>query len=227
MIPYKLITFDVYTALFDTKYSLQSQTARIISAKDTGINIKDFAEIWRSKQLECAALVNVIQKDWLPFQECTRRALDYTLRRFQLKISRDEQFELMKAWDQLKPWPEADKVLADLRSRGYRLAVLSNGDEKMLRAALANISIPFDYIFGADLAKVYKPHPDIYFLPLNHLGLTGTDVLHVAGSARDTLGAKSAGLNCYWSNRDGDLIIDPVYFPDFEFGNLSGLLEVL
>ena len=227
MISYALITFDVYTALVDTKNSLKPQVSRIMSAKDTSMDISEFVEIWRARQLEYAAIVNAIQKDWHSFRDCTKRALDYTLRRFQIDISQDEQIELMNAWDHLKPWPEAVEALAGLKDRGYKIAVLSNGDEGMLRAAVANIPVPFDYIFGADMAKVYKPRPEIYFLPLNQLKLTGNDVLHVAGSATDTLGAKSAGLGCFWSNRYSDLILDPIYSPDFEFEDLSGLLEVL
>ncbi len=227
MVSYKLITFDVYTALFDTKNSLKHHAQRIISTKDVSIKISEFVEIWRKKQLEYAAIVNVIQKEWLTFKDCTTRALDYTLRRFKIDISQDEQSKLMNAWDNLRPWPEAEEVLAGLKTRGYQLAVLSNGDEKMLRAAVSNISIPFDYIFGADQAEVYKPRPEIYFLPLKLLNLSKTDVLHVAGSATDVLGAKSSGLACFWSNRDNDLILDPVYSPDFEFRNLSGLLETL
>lgn len=227
MTSYPLITFDAYTALFDTKNSLEPQVSRIMSAKDTSMDISAFVEIWRAKQLECAAIVNAIQKDWLSFQDCTKRALDYTLRRFQINVSQDKQIELMNAWHHLTPWPEAGEVLAGLKDRGYQIAVLSNGDQGMLRAAVANLPVPFDYIFGADMAKAYKPRPEIYFLPLNQLSLTKNDILHVAGSATDTLGAKSVGLGCFWSNRNRDLILDPIYSPDFEFESLSGLLEVL
>ena len=112
MISYALITFDVYTALVDTKNSLKPQVSRIMSARDTSMDISEFVEIWRAKQLEYAAIVNAIQKDWHSFRDCTKRALDYTLRRFQIDISQDEQIELMNAWDHLKPWPEAVEALA-------------------------------------------------------------------------------------------------------------------
>ncbi len=41
------------------------------------------------------------------------------------------------------------------------------------------------------------------------------------------MGALAAGLACAWSNRTGDVLLDPELVPDHEFDNLSGLLEVL
>jgi hypothetical protein len=63
--------------------------------------------------------------------------------------------------------------------------------------------------------------------PLKALDLNPDQVLHVAGSATDTLGAKSAGLRCAWSNRFGDLVLDPKYKPDYEFKDLTGLLDLI
>ena len=40
-------------------------------------------------------------------------------------------------------------------------------------------------------------------------------------------GAKSAGLHCAWSNRYNEVPIDLKYQPDYQWPNLSGLLEIL
>ena len=51
--------------------------------------------------------------------------------------------------------------------------------------------------------------------------------MHVAGSPFDTMGAKAEGLECAWSNRFYDFLIDPKYKPDYEFNDLQELLTLL
>jgi len=52
------------------------------------------------------------------------------------------------------------------------------------------------------------------------LGLKLEEVLHVAGFPFDTMGAKAEGLQCAWSNRFRDYLIDPKYKPDYEMEGL-------
>jgi 2-haloacid dehalogenase len=118
-------------------------------------------------------------------------------------------------------------VLQAVRDSGYPTAILSNGDEAMLRALAARLKTPFDHIFSAEAADAYKPAPAIYRLPCDALGLEPAIILHVAGSATDVMGAKSAGLACGWSNRRGERLLDPSLSPDFVFPNLRGLLKAL
>ena len=97
----------------------------------------------------------------------------------------------------------------------------------MLHPLKESTGIPFDEIFCAEQAKAYKPNPLIYRLPFERLQLHIDDVLHVAGSPFDMMGAKSAGLHCAWSNRYNEVPIDLKYQPDYQWSNLSGLLEIL
>ncbi len=39
------------------------------------------------------------------------------------------------------------------------------------------------------------------------MGMTSNQILHVAGSATDVIGAKAAGLQCAWSNRKQDKVL--------------------
>ena len=154
-------------------------------------------------------------------------SLDYTLRRFGLAADVAQRAMLVEAWNRLRLWPEAPDVLAAVAARGYPIAVLSNGDEPMLRALLAHAGVAVPHVFAADQAGYYKPHPRVYALPLERLGLAPADVLHVAGSRTDVLGAKAAGLACAWSNRLHDVVLDPAYAPDHELADLTGLLSIV
>lgn len=224
---YRLVTFDVYSALMDLEKSLLPELARVFDYTAGDVELPALLRTWRAKQLEYTLFSNSLHRGHIPFREITRRALEYSLRRSGLDLSEEQRAELVAAWDRLQPWPEAEAVVAEVKARGYPVAVLSNGDEVMLRALLSNFSVPFDYIFAADQAGVYKPHPAIYHLPLDHLGLLPAEVLHVAGSGRDVMGARAAGLACAWSNRSGDVPLDLTYAPTCEFPDLTGLLDVL
>ena len=79
----------------------------------------------------------------------------------------------------------------------------------------------------AEQAQAYKPNPKIYQLPMDRLGLSRDEVLHIAGSPFDMMGAKAVGLPCIWSNRFGDFPLDAQYKPDAEINDLMGLLPIL
>ena len=222
--PWELLTFDVYTALFDVEGSLAPVLSQALGAQ---VEPLPLVRVWRSKQLEYALISNSLERGRLSFFMATRRALDYALGRADLEVSEAVREGLTQAWNQLHPWPEAEQVLAAVKARGYRIGALSNGDEVMLRAVLKGLAVPFDDIFASDQAGHYKPHPSVYALPLKARGLSRAQVLHVAGSATDVLGARSAGLPCAWSNRQHDRVLDPAYCASYEFANLSGILELL
>jgi 2-haloacid dehalogenase len=217
----RLFTFDVYTALFDHEASL----VPVVEA----CGIADAAALvrrWRAKQLEYAQLTNSLPGGRLSFRLVTRRALDHVLARAGREASERDRERCMRAWDELRPWPEAQGVLSGLAARGYELGLLSNGDEDMLRALASRLGVKIAHIFASDRAGAYKPHPSMYALPSRELGIGAADFVHVAGSGNDVLGARLSGLRCAWSNRAADVMIDPAVRPHYEMRDLSGLLEV-
>ena len=222
MIRPALVTFDAYTALVDCERGLMAALESVIPASP----VIPLARAWRAKQLEYAQLSNSLARGHIPFRVVTRRALDYTLARAGIAASDAQRAVLEGAWDELPPWPEARATLSQLAARGYRLAILSNGDVEMLRALVGGWGVALE-ILGCDQAGHYKPHPSVYALPQRVLGVDPSLVLHVAGSGNDVLGARLAGLRCAWSNRNGDRVIDPDVRADHEMRDLSGLLEIL
>lgn len=265
---FRLVTFDVYTALTDLEASLVAALEAALAAHagtdpigdrsrtdapgdgsgtgtpragsgtgtpglgslDAPLEHPDASAhvaVWRQKQMEYALISNSIGGSRIPFRELTRAGLDYALARGGVALEARARDELVEAWNRLELWPEAREVVAAVKERGYPLAVLSNGDRDMLEALVRHTGLDFDYIFSAEDAGAYKPDPAVYALVSSHLDVEPGDVLHVAGSATDTIGAKSAGLVCAWSNRHGDLIVDEALRPDFELADLRGLLALL
>ena len=98
----------------------------------------------------------------------------------------------------------------------------------MLEAVARNFSPnAFDHVLSSETAGHYKPHPSVYALPTTALGIARSDIVHVAGSANDVLGAIAAGLRCIWSNRHADRLLDPAYPPTHEIPDLTGVADLV
>lgn len=186
-----------------------------------------FVKAWRRKQLEYALISNSLGQARIPFETLTQRSLEDTLVHFHLEIDERTRSSLLDVWLHLQPWPEASAVLNALKARGYTLGLLSNGDSDALQDLSTKLPPVIDHIFSSEQAGYYKPHPGVYALPLQSLGLQADEILHVAGSPTDVLGARAAGLPCAWSNREQQAYVDPSYKANYEMKNLSGLLEIL
>jgi 2-haloacid dehalogenase len=221
----ELVTFDVYAALLDIEGTLVSVVADALNI--AGTEATPIVRLWRAKQLERAGTSNSLSGSRTSFRDCTTMALDYVARRQKLEISQAVRQNLCAAWNQLKPWPDAVQTIADLKARGIKTAVLSNGDQDMLEAVVAHIEAPFDHVLSSETCGAYKPHPDVYALPKTVLGVSTEATIHVAGSANDVLGAKAFGMTCIWSNRLGDVLVDPAYPPDHEVSCLAEVAALL
>jgi len=92
--------------------------------------------------------------------------------------------------------PEAPGVLADLRARGLRLAVVSNFDGRLGRVLDGLELRPLvDAVIVSSRAGSAKPDPAIFHAALAALDVRAGEALHVGdGPVEDALGALGAGL---------------------------------
>src|SRR5258708_39153644 len=71
--------------------------------------------------------------------------------------------ESLPAW---RTFPEVPHALAELRTRGWKLGILSNTDVDFIAASQVQIGVPFDEIVVAQEIGSYKPahkHWDEFF----------------------------------------------------------------
>ena len=114
---------------------------------------------------------------------------------------------------------------AELRERGWNLAILSNTDHALISESEKSLGVPFDLVVTAEDVGSYKPahgHWDRFF------ELTTADRehhVHVGASLfHDVAPARELGLKIIWINRLGEEA-DPE--PDRELPDLSGLPDAL
>ncbi len=225
MAKYRLVTFDAYSGLADFRATLTPAVARLLDLSADATHA--FLTSWRAGQLRAAALSNALKRGRTSFHDCTALALEHAAAERGISVPADRREELVAAWYPLRPWPEAPEVLRALRSRGCELALLSNGDRAMLEAVAGQLPVPLDHIFSTADSDSYKPDPEVYDLPVHALGIAREDYLHVAGGANDVIGAKSAGVACYWNNRTGDRVLLPEFAADAEGPDLRGVLDLV
>jgi putative hydrolase of the HAD superfamily len=125
------------------------------------------------------------------------------------------------------PFEETVPTLDTLRSRGYRLGVITN-----LRADLepliqrTGLSGRLDFCVNSTLAGVEKPHPPIFQEAIRRAAVEPEEVLHVGDQVRsDVAGARAMGMKAALLDRGG--WHDPVDgCPKIaHLGELIGLLE--
>jgi 2-haloacid dehalogenase len=108
----------------------------------------------------------------------------------------------LPSWE---PFPEVRASLEEARSRGWKLAALSNTDRDFIEASLDRIGVPFELAIVASEIGSYKPgraHWDRFFA---ETGAATSHHVHVAQSHfHDVVPARALGLTTIWINRLGE-----------------------
>jgi len=203
--------FDAYGTLFDVHAAIARHRAA------AGPEAGRFSEIWRSKQLEYTWTLTLAGR-YVDFWTLTERALDYTFARVP-SVDRALRPKLLDAYLALDAFPEVHAALTGLKSRGARLAILSNGTPRMLAAAVeaAGIIAQLDAVLSVDAVRRYKPRPEVYALVADRLAVNPQDVAFVSSNRWDVMGAVSFGFAAMWVNR--------ARLPD-EYAELAPLRQV-
>jgi len=189
--------FDAYGTLFDVN-SATAPCLRELGEKADALN-----RLWREKQLQYSWL-RACQGKHADFWQVTGDALDFALR--SLGIGNDElRRRLMQSYLALGAYPEVPETLAQLKRRGFTLAILSNGTPKMLQSAVENAKLNslLDAVFSVEKAGVYKPDPRVNRLASDGLGIAPNQICFVSSNAWDAYAASAFGMFVIWCNRAG------------------------
>ncbi len=222
----RAVTFDVYSALYDARTGLARAADAFFRRRGAAGDPQEVARTWREKQRDFLQLVNSLDREPASNRRAIEASARYALRHHPPVPSGEEMRDLTSAWERLPAWPEAAGVLLEVRRRPLILGTLSNGDTDMLRALLANLPVTFDHIVSTEGGR-FKPHPSVYRKALETLGVGAGELLHVAGSGTDAMGATAAGIRAIWVNRMDDAVDDPRFAPAHQTPDLRGVLTLL
>jgi 2-haloacid dehalogenase len=209
--------FDAYGTLFDVHSAVAGLRDRI------GPKADDLSQLWRTKQLEYTWLRALMGRH-ADFWQVTGDALDHACARLGVDPAPIRE-PLMQAYLALDAYPEVGAMLERLRRGGIRLAILSNGAPQMLAAGAKSAGIDglLDAILSVEEVGIYKPHPKVYQLALDRLGVGAGEVAFMSSNAWDVHGAACFGLRPVWINRMRAPRERLPEGPEHELLDLSGL----
>lgn len=193
---------DIDALVFDLYGTLLEVASVGRAAAEVTEDPAPLVDLWRQKQLEYTWLRSLMGRH-VDFWSVTGDALDYALERLGITVDAGGRDRLLGAWLEVAPYPEVPDALAALAPRTR--AVLSNGEPRMLAECLraGGIADVISPVISVEEVGIFKPHPSVYALAEEALGVPPEQILFVSSNAFDAAGAKSHGLSVAWVNRAG------------------------
>ena len=114
--------------------------------------------------------------------------------------------DMVRAWERHEHfflYEDALPVLDDLRGRGLKIGLISNG-QRDLEEFATHHGLEVDAIVGSKAHGRIKPDPSIFVAALSALGTSAEETAMVGDSYEDDIeGARALGMRAILVDRDG------------------------
>lgn len=223
----RALVFDQYGTVVDMQKGLTEAVTPFLASKGWKGEPGSFVTWWRRTHFENSMIDALIDRGHTPYRQIGHRAVSYVMDRCKIQYTEDEVRWLVSEIEKLKPFPDVVAALEKLRRSGYKLAILSNGDRDMLKAAGPHIGFAFDHVISVEEAGHFKPHWKTYAKATELIGLDRSSVLFVANHAFDCIGAKAYGMRSAFIDRRERPFGDTPHQPDLIVANFAKLAAAL
>ena len=223
----RALAFDQYGTIVDMQKGLTEAVAPFLKAKGWDGKPGSFVTWWRRTHFENSMIDALCDRGHTPYREVGQRAVAHVMDRCGIAYRQDEVWRLVAEIEKLKPFPDVVAALGRLRAAGYKLAILSNGDRDMLKAAAPHIGFAFDHVISVEEAGYFKPHWKTYAKAAEIVGEKPAAILFVANHAFDCIGAKSFGMRSAFIDRRKRPFGDTPHQPDLVVADFAELAEAL
>jgi 2-haloacid dehalogenase len=208
-------TFDCYGTLIDWNAGIRGELERVFGVEAAPRLLERYHEL--EPEIE--------SEQYRTYREVLTLALERLAREESVQLPEGEAGALAKSLPDWLPFPEVPAALAELRNRGWKLALLSNTDRDLIAASQKQLGVPFDLAIVAEDVKSYKPAPGHWERFFEVTTADPSTHAHVAASlVHDVTPARKLELRTVWINRLGERA-DPE--PDRELTDLTDLPETL
>jgi 2-haloacid dehalogenase len=202
-------TFDCYGTLIDWNGGIRRELARVFGEDHTDDRLARYHEIEPVLQVGG--------------ERSYREVMTATMR--ELGAPEGEASGLAEALPSWDTFPEVRSALEDVRSHGWKLAILSNTDRDFIEASIKHIGVPFELAIVASEIGSYKPAHRHWQEFFEQTSAPRDGHVHVAQSYyHDIVPSSELGLRSVWINRYAEHRDPP---PDRELKDLSPLPETL
>lgn len=188
------LLFDVQGTATDFHSTVCDEARRISAGRYANVDWPDVVRRWRAAYFTALKAAQGRDGGWVSVHSVYRDALDAVLDERGLPgLSDAERDELTLAWRRLRPWPDVVPGLTRLKS-AFTVATLSNADVSAVIDISKRAGLPWDAIFAAEMAGVFKPDPAIYRMAATYLGLDPAEIMMVASHKYDIRAARDLGF---------------------------------
>jgi 2-haloacid dehalogenase len=209
-------TFDCYGTLIDWNGGIRRVLVKIFGEEESGWLLQRYHRI--EPELE--------HDGKLTYREVLTKVLERLADEENVELAADQRDALARSLPTWEPFPEVRESLEEVRSRGWKLAILSNTDPDFIAASKEQLGVPFDETIVASEISSYKPahgHWEEFF---RRTSAEQAGHVHVAASLfHDIAPANELGLRSVWINRLDEH--SRAAQPDRALPNLKGLAGVL
>jgi len=191
------LTFDCYGTLIQWDEGLLAAMDRILSAKGGDIDQKAFIATYDRHE---HALEE--ERPHRSFREVSALALERAMGEFGLSFTPDDAEILTSSIGRMPPFPEVVGTLGQLKSAGFRLAIISNTDDAIIAGNVAQLGGHVDRVITAEQAGAYKPSAQTFRHAWKELGIGMNDLVHICASPHlDLAAARELGFRTVWVDR--------------------------
>jgi 2-haloacid dehalogenase len=209
-------TFDCYGTLVDWNGGIRAELESLFGVEHAERLLARFHEL--EPEIQAAT-------PGVSYREVLTITLEQLAKEAGMQLPEGETSALARSLPRWPVFPDAPPALAEAKTRGWRLGILSNTDRDLIDASMVAIGVAFHLAVVASEIGSYKParlHWDAF------QDATGADPakhVHVAQSLyHDISPATELGLRCVWINRQSEPGDDR---PEKTLPDLSGLPDVL
>ena len=188
-----VLAFDVFGTVVDWHSSVTRELAAFGERNGVHADWARFATDWRAGYVPAMDRVRHGERPWTRLDTLHRERLLELLDSAGISAGDADIDHLNRAWHRLDPWPDAVAGLTRLKS-SFTITTLSNGNVSLLTDMAKHARLPWDCVLSAELARHYKPDPEVYLTAAEYLDLEPGQVLMTAAHIHDLEGAKAVGF---------------------------------
>ena len=187
------VTFDCFGTLVDWQAGFTATLAPY-----AGDRVQEIVRAYHA----CERLVER-ERPYRSYKDVLVTALVRAAAQFGVRLSESDARRLPHSWATMRLFDDVEAMLAELRRKGFRLAVLTNCDDDLFEVTHRTFKTPFDLFVTAERVRGYKPAP-WHFRAFERLtGARKSDWVHVACSwYHDIAPARALGIKRVWLDRE-------------------------
>jgi len=208
-------TFDCYGTLIDWNLGIRTELERLFGVEVAPRLLARYHELEHGLEADT----------YRTYHEVLTLALEQLAQDESISLPEGEAGALARSLPSWPPFHEVPSALAELRERGWKLAILSNTDRDLISASERQLGVPIDLAIVAEDIESYKPAHPHWERFFEATTADREHHVHVAASLfHDIAPARELGLRSVWINRLEETA-DPE--PDRELADLSSLPDTL